>query len=88
MIPLRDTLPNHLQHTLQLLDRADNSAIDKVEFRRNGRAEFFAYSQVFIYVSKGTSGLGVFADQIQLASDGSEDGTEVVGESDTGGEQT
>lgn len=80
MFPLRDHLPDGLHHLLQLLHRPNDSAVNKLEFWIDSRAELLESGLVAVDVVEGMCAVRVFGEEVIFGSDGFEDGGKVLGE--------
>ena len=87
MLPLYDSLPDHLHDGLQLLDRHDNHALDEFELGRYALLQLSHGVLVVVDIVERMRSLGVLGVQIELARDGTEDDGEVLRKLGAGGKE-
>ncbi len=80
MLPLRNTLPDSLQNTLELLDRTDDPALDQLELGHHGCLHLLHSRRVDIDVGDSMLRIWVLRLEAILAAEGTEDGGEVLRE--------
>ena len=78
MLPFSDRFPDRLQDTLELLYRANNPALDKLQLRYDSRLEFLQRNLIVIDMADSVRGVWMFTSKVVLARLWMEDGGEVV----------